>query len=76
MTKWGIKIGYPDKWDTYLDSAQINSKADGGSYFENILEIAKSVHKVFVRIAGHNSRPNKMGDVSVHGQCLLQCNFQ
>ena len=36
----GIKIGYPDKWETYLDGAEIRSAADGGSYFANMLEIA------------------------------------
>ena len=37
-----IKIGYPDEWGSYLDNANIKSKADGGSYFENIIEIAKA----------------------------------
>lgn len=40
LDKMGVKIGYPDKWNSYLDSADIKSKADGGSYFDNILEIA------------------------------------
>ena len=52
LDKMGIKIGYPDKWDTYLDSAQINSKADGGSYFENILEIAKASVKYLSELQG------------------------
>lgn len=52
LDKMGIKIGYPDKWDTYLDSAQINSKADGGSYFENILEIAKASIKYLSELQG------------------------
>lgn len=37
-----IKIGFPDKWDTYLDSIDIKSSKDGGSYFSNMLEIAKA----------------------------------
>ena len=52
LDKMGIKIGYPDKWDTYLDSAQINSKADGGSYFDNILEIAKASVKYLSELQG------------------------
>lgn len=52
LDKMGIKIGYPDKWDTYLDSARINSKADGGSYFENILEIAKASVKYMSELQG------------------------
>lgn len=38
----GIKIGYPDKWETYLDDVDIKSFKDGGSYFDNMLEIAKA----------------------------------
>lgn len=52
LDKMGIKIGYPDKWDTYLDSARINSKANGGSYFENILEIAKASVKYMSELQG------------------------
>lgn len=42
LDKMNIKIGYPDEWGSYLDNANIKSKADGGSYFENIIEIAKA----------------------------------
>lgn len=35
----GIKIGYPDHWETYLDHADIKSAEEGGSYFENMLSI-------------------------------------
>lgn len=34
-----IKIGYPDKWETAIDNAEIKSTADGGSYFTNMLSI-------------------------------------
>ncbi len=37
-----VNVGYPDSWDTYLDQAEIKSAADGGSYFDNILSIAKA----------------------------------
>lgn len=36
-----IKIGYPDNWDTCLDDVVIKSVSDGGSYFENMLSVAK-----------------------------------
>ena len=36
-----IKVGYPDKWDTYMDNVDIKSKSEGGSYFDNVLAIAK-----------------------------------
>ena len=42
LDKMGIKIGYPDKWNTYLDNAEIKSKEDGGSYFQNILEVTRA----------------------------------
>ena len=41
----GIKIGYPDKWDSYLDSVEIKSAADGGSYFDNMLAIGGAAMK-------------------------------
>ena len=34
-----IKIGYPDKWETAIDNAEIKSTTDGGSYFTNMLSI-------------------------------------
>ncbi|MDE7244523.1 MAG: M13 family metallopeptidase [Oscillospiraceae bacterium] len=37
-----VNVGYPDNWETYLDRAEIKSAADGGSYFSNILSIAKA----------------------------------
>lgn len=35
----GVKIGYPDNWETALDHADIKSAEEGGSYFENALSI-------------------------------------
>ncbi len=52
LNKMGIKIGYPDKYDSRLDSAEIKSKADGGSYFDNILEIAKANMKRMSELQG------------------------
>lgn len=34
-----VKIGYPDKWETSIDNAEIKSTTDGGSYFTNMLSI-------------------------------------
>lgn len=48
----GIKIGYPDKWNSYLDGVEIKSKEDGGSYFENILAIADASMKYAVSLQG------------------------
>ena len=52
LDKMGIKIGYPDKSDSQLDNAEIKSKADGGSYFDNILEIAKANTKYVSELQG------------------------
>ena len=52
LDKMGIKIGYPDKWNTYLDDVNINSKTDGGSYFNNVLEIAKANVRYMSRLQG------------------------
>lgn len=36
-----IKIGYPDSWESPMDKVEIRSVAEGGSYFENVVNIAK-----------------------------------
>ena len=35
----GVKVGYPDSWDTWLDDAAILSPAEGGSFFSNTIAI-------------------------------------
>ncbi len=35
------KIGYPDSWETPMDNVEIKSAAEGGSFFDNYLAIAK-----------------------------------
>lgn len=52
LDKMGIKIGYPDNYESQLDNAEIRSKADGGSYFDNILEIAKANMKYMSKLQG------------------------
>ena len=47
-----IKIGYPDKWDTYLDDVRIESVSDGGSYFENMLSVAEASKKELSNLQG------------------------
>ncbi len=42
LDKINIKIGYPDSFDSYLDKTEIKSAEEGGSYFNNILEISKA----------------------------------
>ncbi len=52
LDKMGVKIGYPDTWETYLDDAEIKSNAEGGSYFDNITEIAKAAMKHLSELQG------------------------
>ena len=40
LNKITIKVGYPDKWKDY-SALEIKSVADGGSYFENSINLAK-----------------------------------
>lgn len=61
LNKMGIKIGYPDKHDSYLDNAEIRSKEDGGSYFENILEIARANMKYISELQGTVPDKTKWG---------------
>lgn len=61
LDKMGIKIGYPDKHDSQLDNAEIKSKADGGSYFDNILEIAKANTEYMSGLQGTTPDKTKWG---------------
>ncbi len=61
LDKMGIKIGYPDQHDSQLDNAEIKSKEDGGSYFENILEIAKANMKYMSELQGTSPDKTKWG---------------
>lgn len=38
----GIKVGYPDSWETYLDDAEILSPEEGGTFFSNTVAIARA----------------------------------
>lgn len=43
-----VKVGYPDKWDTYLDNVEIT----GDSYFENIIRISKAQYEWGISLQG------------------------
>lgn len=38
----GVKVGYPDHWETCLDNAEIRSPAEGGTFFSNTIAIQKA----------------------------------
>ncbi len=43
LDKMGVKIGYPDEYENYLDDAEIRSIEDGGGPVENIININKTL---------------------------------
>ena len=56
LNTMGVKVGYPDSWDTYLDAVRIQSPAEGGSFFSNTVAIRRAV------AAELRSRQNKPVD--------------
>ncbi|MCI9402053.1 MAG: M13 family metallopeptidase [Oscillospiraceae bacterium] len=38
----GVKVGYPDSWDTYLDDAEIKAPEEGGTFFSNTFAIQRA----------------------------------
>lgn len=40
-----VKVGYPDKWETYLDNAEIKTPAEGGTFFSNVIAIQKALYE-------------------------------
>ena len=53
----GVKVGYPDSWDTYLDTVEIKSPAQGGSFFSNVIAIQKAAKAD--TLAHQNDAPDK-----------------
>lgn len=47
-----VKVGYPDDgdWDDSMDAVDIRSAAEGGSYFENMVEIARETRNYQIRV--------------------------
>lgn len=50
----GVKIGYPDDWETYLDNADILSASEGGSYFANTVSIMKAQKEQMIDLQGQS----------------------
>lgn len=50
LDKISVKIGYPDSWETYLDDVDIRPVSAGGSYFENLLNIAKAQEQEIISL--------------------------
>lgn len=49
-----IKVGYPDDddWDDSMDAVDIKSVAEGGSYFANMVEIARMTREYLIDMQG------------------------
>lgn len=49
-----IKVGYPDDdaWDDSMDAVDIKSVAEGGSYFANMVEIARVTREYLIEMQG------------------------
>lgn len=43
----GVRIGYPDSWETPMDEVEIKGIDQGGSYFGNVLEMTKASFEQF-----------------------------
>ena len=44
----GVKVGYPDSWDTYLDNADIKAPEEGGSFFSNTIAIQMAAREAYL----------------------------
>ena len=44
----GVKVGYPDSWETYLDKADIKSPEEGGTFFSNTIAIQKAAMEEYL----------------------------
>ena len=57
LDNMGVKVGYPDSWDTYLDRVEIQSPEQGGSFFSNVIAIQKAAKAE--TLAHQNDAPDK-----------------
>ena len=53
----GVKVGYPDSWESCLDRAEIKSPAEGGSFFSNVIAIQMAMTQDV--LAHQNDAPDK-----------------
>ena len=57
LDNMGVKVGYPDSWDTYLDRVEIQSPEQGGSFFSNVIAIQRAAKAE--TLAHQNDAPDK-----------------
>ena len=57
LDNMGVKVGYPDSWDTYLDTVELQSPEQGGSFFSNVIAIQKAAKAD--TLAHQNDAPDK-----------------
>ncbi len=42
LDNMGVKVGYPDSWETPLDNVKFKDPADGGTYFSNYMAVVEA----------------------------------
>ncbi len=53
-----IQVGYPDNWQSYLDYADIKSPGEGGTYYNNMVEINKAIVRGAIDFSKNNDVKN------------------
>ncbi len=57
LDSMGVKIGYPDSFDSYLDNVTIRSPKQGGTYFDNMIKINKARRDYYAKM--QKSEPDR-----------------
>lgn len=52
LDSMGVKVGYPDTWETPLDKVEFTDPADGGTYFSNYLAVVEASKDVLTEYEG------------------------
>lgn len=68
----GVKVGYPDSWESCLDRAEIKSPAEGGSFFSNVIAIQMAMKPGCPRPPERRAGQERMDHDALYGQRLLQ----
>ena len=57
----GVKIGYPDNWESFMDGVTIRGPKDGGSFFQNAVAYQKAIRAEYVRLQAEPVDKSKWG---------------
>lgn len=53
-----VQVGYPDNWQCYLDFADIKSPEEGGTFYNNMVEINRAIVKGSIDFSKNNDVKN------------------